>query len=310
MQKIIIPSHYNYIAIFLTQACNLSCPYCINLNEKGSTRGHVSKSNHISGKDWINFINKLDIKSEGLPVTLQGGEPTLHKNFHEIIKEVRSDIKLDLLTNLMFDIDKFIANVNPAIFTRKAKYAAIRASYHPGQNNIDDLIKKTLKMADAGFYVGLYSVMLPENRPHIEEVREYCLSLGIDFRVKEYLGYLNGVWHGTYRYPDAITQSHEKYCECKTTEIIAGPNGDIYRCHSDLYAARNPIGSVLDHDFQIKDIYRPCYLYGHCNPCDIKVKTNRFQEFGYSSVDIINIKDVSEPVLCNDSNTNQRNVSE
>ena len=31
---------------------------------------------------------------------------------------------------------------------------------------------------------------------------------------------------------------------------------------------------------------RPCDVYGHCNPCDIKVKTNRFQEFGHTSVQI------------------------
>lgn len=297
MKAIIIPEHYNYIAIFLTQACNLSCSYCINLNEKGYTRAQISKIRHISGKDWIGFINRLDIKPEDLPVTLQGGEPTLHNDFYEIVNGVREDIKLDLLTNLMFDIDKFIANVNPKIFTRKAKYAAIRASYHPGQNDIHDLIKKTLKMANAGFYIGLYSVILPENRSHIEKVSEYCLSLGIDFRVKEYLGYSNGSWHGTFRYPDAITQNHEKYCECKTTELITGPNGNIYRCHSDLYSARNPIGSVIDDDFKVEDIFRPCNIYGHCNPCDIKVKTNRFQEFGHSSVDIINIKGISKPIL-------------
>ncbi|RZD14260.1 MAG: radical SAM protein [Candidatus Acidulodesulfobacterium ferriphilum] len=299
MSKIKIPDNYNYLACFLTHACNLSCPYCINLNENGLTRRMVSKSMHISGEEWINFINKLEIRPDGLPVTLQGGEPTLHKDFYKIVNGIRTDIKLDLLTNLMFNVDEFIANVDPKIFNRKAKYAAIRASYHPSQNNIDDLVQKILKMADAGFYIGLYSVMVPENEAHIKEIQERCLILGIDFRVKEYLGYSNGTWYGTYRFPEAITQRHEKYCECKTTELIIGPDGSVYRCHADLYSKRSPIGSILNINFTIENIYRPCYVFGHCNPCDIKVKTNRFQEFGHSSVDIINIKELNGQTLPN-----------
>ena len=65
-----------------------------------------------------------------------------------------------------------------------------------------------------------------------------------------------------------------------------GPNGGVYRCHSDLYEQRPPIGSIIDPEFQIDDHFRPCEVYGHCNPCDIKVKTNRFQVFGHTSVEI------------------------
>jgi hypothetical protein len=32
-----------------------------------------------------------------------------------------------------------------------------------------------------------------------------------------------------------------------------------------------------------------CYNFGDCNPCDVKIKTNRFQEYGHTSVEIINI---------------------
>ena len=74
----------------------------------------------------------------------------------------------------------------------------------------------------------------------------------------------------------------------------------MYRCHSDLYAGRDPIGHTLDPDFQIEDVYRKCDVFGHCNPCDLKVKTNRLQEFGHTSVDIkFNVMDdlVAEKVI-------------
>lgn len=292
MNPITIPDNYNYLAFFINLNCNLACHYCINLNEEGSSRKSVHRK-PMNGKEWAEAINRLQIERDDMPITLQGGEPTLHKDFFEIINGVRPDIKLDLLTNFMFDVDAFIQNIPPERFTRDAKYAAIRVSYHPGQNDIDDLILKAKKMADAGFYVGIYSVMVPSNQIHIMGIQERCHNEGIDFRVKEYLGFDGQNWHGTYRYPEAISQKVEKYCDCKTSELIVGPTGDVYRCHSDLYESRAPIGYILDPEFKIEEVHRPCYVFGHCNPCDIKIKTNRHQEFGHTSVDIQNIRELT-----------------
>lgn len=40
--------------------------------------------------------------------------------------------------------------------------------------------------------------------------------------------------------------------------------------------------------------FRPCEFYGNCNPCDVKVKTDRFQVFGHTSCEIQHIKDFHE----------------
>jgi len=297
MKDIKIPKNYNYIAVFLTLGCNLKCPYCINLNEFGSNRAKVFRK-PMEAKEWIEAINRLRIdSSQNLPVTLQGGEPTIHPDFFEIVNGIKDDIKLDLLTNMMFDVDEFIKNVPVEKFTRDAKYAAIRVSYHPGQNDIDDLIYKHHKMRDAGFYVGIYSVMTPQNIEHIKEVEKRCIKEGIDFRTKEYLGFDGKKWHGKYQSLDAISQQFYKFCECKTTELLIAPSGHIFRCHSDLYENRVPIGHILYEDFKIEDIFRPCFVYGHCNPCDVKIKTNRFQEYGHSSVEIKNIRELDDDEL-------------
>lgn len=304
LKKIKIPDEYNYIGAFITLNCNLACPYCINLNEQGSSRKSVLRQS-MSGADWARALNRLEIGRDDLPITIQGGEPTFHKEFSELINGVHEGVKLDLLTNMIFDVDAFIAHVAPSKFTREAKYAAIRVSYHPGQNRIDDLIVKHHKLRDAGIYVGIYSVMVPENQAHIKEVQERCLREGIDFRVKEYLGFDGEAWHGTYKYPEAIAQKAHYACECKTTELIIAPSGHVFRCHSDLYENRTPIGHILDPHFDIEQIHRPCFTFGHCNPCDIKVKTNRFQEYGHTSVDIQNIRALSEEehhrVTCGDN---------
>jgi hypothetical protein len=193
----------------------------------------------------------------------------------------------------MFDVDAFIANVPVWRFTREAPYAAIRVSYHPGQNDIDDLIAKTFKLQDAGFRIGLYGIEHPDAtiRRHILEIQERCLGLGLDFRLKEFLGEHDGRMYGTFKYDGCVQGETLKSCECRTTEIIVDPAGQVYKCHSDLYNGRNTIAHILDEDFSEDSIdeFRECDFYGNCNPCDVKVKTNRFQVFGHTSVEIRNV---------------------
>ena len=92
--------------------------------------------------------------------------------------------------------------------------------------------------------------------------------------------------YGTYLFPDGVSKKIKKNVSCKTTELIIGPSGEVYRCHHDLYENFPSIGSILNPDFQIEDEFRQCDVFGYCNPCDVKVKTNRFQQFGHTSVEI------------------------
>lgn len=278
----------NYIAFFFTLKCNLSCGYCINLHD-GDPRHIKSDRKHLDVEKWIEAANRLNLR-EDLPLTIQGGEPTLHKGFFRFVNDVNKEIKMDLLTNMMFNVKEFINNVPVWRFTRKAPYASIRVSYHPGQNKIDDLIQKTFKLQDAGYKVGLYGILNPDKSlsRHIKETQEKCLELGIDFRTKEFLGVWNGKLYGTYRYKNSVERNELKYCECKTTELLVDPEGYVYRCHSDLYSSRNPVNHILDTSFSEKDMnrFRSCRFYGACNPCDVKIKTNRLQIFGHSSVEV------------------------
>lgn len=284
--------HHNYIAFFLTFACNLNCSYCINLHGRGS-RYKQTKRPFLNVDGWIRAANRLILRDD-LPLTLQGGEPTIYKDFYRFINEVKKEIKMDLLTNMMFDVDKFIRNIPTWRFTREAPYAAIRVSYHAGQNDINDLIKKIFRLQDAGFCIGLYGLLHPDKeiQKHILETKDKCIKKGIDFRIKEFLGEYRGKIYGTFKYNDCVSASERKSCECRTTEIIVDPAGYVYKCHADLYLGRDPIAHILDEDFTEEKIeqFRDCHFYGECNPCDVKIKTNRYQIFGHTSVEIKNIR--------------------
>ena len=289
LKKLRIPDTYNYIGCFLTLRCNLNCEYCINYF--GLEKRNF-KNKELTGEEWVRALNRL-VSRDDLPVTLQGGEPGLHPDFISIIKNLKPELKIDILTNLTFDIEKFIREIPPQRLRRKAPYPSIRVSYHPQYMNLEVLVKKVKRLQEAGFYIGIYGILHPAFEEEIIKAQEQCKSLGIDFRTKEFLGEYKGKLYGTYRYPDAVGNSRRKYCLCKTTELLIGPDGNVYRCHHDLYKKFPPIGNILDPVFEIEDRFRKCDQYGDCNPCDIKIKTNRFQIYGHTSVEIKEISELS-----------------
>jgi len=281
MKSIIMPESYNYCAVFLTFACNLQCSYCINHFER-----QVSKRKVVSGKEWVKGLNRI-VSREDLPITLQGGEPSLHPDFFYIINNLKPELNIDILTNLQFDVDKFIKNIPSERIRRNSPYASIRVSYHPEEMNLDEMIKKVLKLQEKNFSIGIWGVVHPAYERTVLLAQDKCRQKGIDFRVKEFLGEYNGRLYGKYKYPGACEKKFMKQVRCKTTELLIDCQGDVFRCHSDLYSGANQVGNIMSCGFQIEDSFKNCSIFGHCNPCDIKVKTNRFQEFGHTSVDIV-----------------------
>ncbi|MFH0731392.1 MAG: radical SAM protein [Candidatus Omnitrophota bacterium] len=265
---------------FLTFACNLKCSYCINYFQQSAIKRPI-----MSGQEWVKGLNRI-ISRDDLPVTLQGGEPSLHPDFIYIINNLKPELNIDILTNLQFDIKEFIKKVSPQRIRRKAPYASIRVSYHPETMDFNDLVAKVLRMQDAHFSIGIWVVTHPSHKNAIVSAREKCLKLGIDFREKEFLGEFQGKLYGNYRYNGACDKKFKKAVLCRTTELLMDSAGHIFRCHADLYTGLDPIGHICDPDFQVDDKFRECLLFGHCNPCDVKVKTNRFQQFGHTSVEV------------------------
>jgi len=272
MKTIVLPDHYNYVAAFLTLRCNLNCPYCIN------RQGDFKVPKEMGTEDWIRGLSRIQTRND-LPITLQGGEPTIYPGFYDLAVELyRAGKTVDLLTNGTFELEHFTKRIHSQIFLREAPYASIRFSFH-GQQGFDlvGLVSKIDYLNKRDYSVGIWGL----NNHKDGQVRRLCENLGIDYRVKEYLDDKRG----TYKYPRAVGSSFTKRVLCKPSELLIAPDGLIYRCHADLYAARGAIGHILDTDIKFPS-FRHCDYFGHCNPCDIKLKTNRLQESGHCSVTI------------------------
>ena len=277
MKKIYVPEHYNYIGVFLTLRCNLGCDYCINHFSKG-----MKDYEELSGDEWIQGLSRI-VAREDLPLSLQGGEPTMHSSFYHIASNLDgSSSYMDLLTNGLFDIDEFIHWIHPGIFQRDAPYASIRFSFHRNTNMIG-LMMKVIELQRRHYSVGIWGLRHPDMIEKNKEMQDLCRWTGIDYREKDYLD----KDHGTYKYPESVSGIKQvKPVLCKPSELLIAPDGGIYGCHSDLYAGVNSVGNLLEDGIRIEESFRACNRYGLCNPCDTKIKTNRFQEDGHTSVTI------------------------
>ena len=290
MEIIKIPKEYKYFSCFLTMRCNLNCSFCLNEMDKKTRNGFKE----LSGKEWVKALNRIESRSE-VPITFSGGEPTIHKDLSYIINNLKPSLNIDLLTNLSYEkgIEKLLRDVNPNRIKRNSPYSSIRVSYHPEQmGDGEKLVENVKKFQDAGFSVGIWSVLYPspEQLSSIVQMQFRCKDNGIDFRLKEYTGEYKGKMYGNYsKYPDAISKK-PKSCLCKTSELLVGPNGDVYKCHRDLYKQEFSIGNITDHHFKVENKYRECDKYGECHYCDIKVKTNFKQQLNHTSVEIKNVK--------------------
>ena len=273
MNDIIIPQSYNYLGVFLTFACQLKCPYCIN-----HELGRQPKYAHaLTGAAWVAALNRIQTRSD-LPITLQGGEPTLHKDFLYIVKGIRKDINIDLLTNCQFNIDEFCAHLPQSRLRRDAPYASIRVSYHPPTMELEDTIRRVSILKDRGYSVGVWIVNHPKDKL-IKYYQKCFLDAGIDCRLKEYL---DGGKYGTYKYMD---MQGRKNVLCKPSELLIAPDGSIHRCHGDLYGNRSGYGNITDSTVNLIEGYAPCKKVS-CSSCDIKIKNSRFQVYGHCAVEI------------------------
>lgn len=236
-------------------------------------------------QDWIRGIRRIPTRSD-LPITIQGGEPTLHHGFYDIMRAVGPAKHIDLLTNFQVDYNKWEREISPRWFRRGAKYPSIRVSYHPGQSSILGLFTAVYRATRRGYPIGIWAVDYPPDRLRIRILQRVASMIGIEFRKKEFLGWYDHSLYGEYKYEDSIYQTSTRDVDCRSQELLIAPDGYIHRCHADLYAGRNPTGHILDPKLPELGKWRPCSNYGHCNACDIKMKTDRFQRQGFCSVEI------------------------
>lgn len=269
LSKIEVSDELTYVGAFLTLRCHYYCSYCINYQNKLVVRKEILPS------QWADGLNRLQIKqSQMVPITFQGGEPSDYPGLTKIIQNLKDEFYVDILTNFSFDAMEFMDEIPPERLQRDVPYASIRATFHPGKVEENEFLGKVFNLLKKGYSVEAFGVDHPGL--FFDGILKKCKKLGLSFRKKEFFGggherHLFGV----YKYPSAM-EGKKKEVECKTTELLIGPNGDIHKCRRDLYCNEDPLGNILDEDLEIEFKYRRCKNFGECSYYDVRIKSDRF----------------------------------
>lgn len=100
LEKLTLLDYPNHLAaIIFTSGCNFRCHYCYNpmlvLPDKGRDVGNKEDLSSIASEDLFLFLKERFGRLEGVVIT--GGEPTLHADLPDFIREIK---KLGYLVKL------------------------------------------------------------------------------------------------------------------------------------------------------------------------------------------------------------------
>ena len=185
---------HNYLRISLIDVCNFNCTYCVPQHKIGKMKSEalmsVEEIYHIAGIFIQHGVNKI---------RLTGGEPTIRKEFGEILEKLSAyPIELTLTTN-GFLIDRHIdvlkkANVkslNLSIDSLKPEiFFAITKT-----DRFEQVYKNIFLLLDHGFSVKLNVVLMKGVNDHeifnfVELTRNYPLHL----RFIEFMPFTDNAW--------------------------------------------------------------------------------------------------------------------
>ena len=286
-QKIRVPADYDYVGVYLTDKCFLKCPYCLTSHHGAAFIGRQGTA-HLSAREWISGLNRLVLPKD-VPISLQGGEPFLYAGIWEILENI--DHKVDIMTALppFLTREHFLKLKTLAWNRRPAPYPTIRVSFHKGQNNFRELVERIAGLNDI-LSIGLYYLTHPSiSEEETAEMKRYAKAKGVELRAKDFLGLHQGKMYGELKYSGSVEGKRAgSTVFCRNTVVPIAPDGRIYLCHSDLYFDRadRALGHIFDDHFEFPEGHLPCSNFGLCSECDVKIKTNHFQQHGYTSVDI------------------------
>lgn len=253
MKPIKLPEEIAFISALLTFRCNYKCAYCI------TKQRHLKVRKEMKPEQWIEGLSRFDTK---LPIVFDGGEPSQYDGWLKVVKDIVKRYQVDVLTNLSFDVDEFLSAMSN-------KFPFIKTSYHPGFSDIPKLLRKVKQIQDKKYFIRLYALDHPDMAGLTgEKMADY----DPDFRLQEMLGEYKGRTYGNLRYP--LTK-RPRTVQCKTSQLLIAPDGNIHRCYRDLYAGENKLGNLLDKGLEIDVKFQGCVNGGHCNPQDIEMKNGK-----------------------------------
>ena len=222
-----IPESYNYIALFLTMRCNLKCSYC--------SHGFVkSKYEDMPAREWFKVFSKLDTDV----IVLAGKEPTLHKEFIDIVNGCIKSILI--YSNLTTDVP--VKNIKYPAMWRLSCHSTTEDEAH---KFVADYVNLKLLRHDITACTG---VKVPE------DVNKVLSDANIQVHIDPFM--------------DWPKKSDKQSVKCMFDRVLIAPDGVRYHCLSKMLR-KDPEGVLA---LEAPDEGVVCNSPSACLPCDAAVR--------------------------------------
>lgn len=162
------------IHIELTNTCNYMCTQCY---KNAQQRGIYIEYNSLKEKIYDKFKGVIPV------IHFTGGEPTIHKNFQEIVDLFHRDYSLQLTTNgsriISYPIDVFkkFEAIDISLYGLSAEEYRINT----GSGNSFYLVKDgCMKLKDSNIDFRVTVVLNNENWSQMEDYVQYAIEVGAE----------------------------------------------------------------------------------------------------------------------------------
>jgi len=254
--------------------CNYKCTYCHA--PKPGNNGAI-EAVYIGSDRWIEIWRKQYDKYGTWEILISGGEPFAYPGFMELIIELSKMHVINICTNLAWDVEKFVKNVNPEQFR-------IETSFHPEFADLRDFAAKLIILKRSGFSPTVNYVPWPPFLGKLKEFKEVIDETGCQITLQPFIGQYEGR-----SYPQGYSEDEKKYFDIFTDEcnrktlsfktskeadstkgklcrmgqnyVFINPDGSVSRCCRDHSFS---LGNIIDGSFKLLEAPAPCAAQ-NCN---------------------------------------------
>ena len=253
-------------------ACNFRCSYCFLA---GKWDAAYRENRYPGVNKWIEAWERIYEKYGSCHIHCSGGEPFTYPDFFVLISHLSEKHTLEFSTNLSFDVNNFIKNID-------SKKVRLNASFHPEFSDFEGFLERTLRLKTSGFLTSVSFVAYPSHLKDMEEISAGCRKRGITLIVQ--------LFRGNYQdksYPESYTESEVELIKLYGASFSANRTQLIHHLNEKTEAKKMcQMGQVYGKIYASADVYRCCSngalkignllddgdfkLLGEPQPCEIE----------------------------------------
>jgi radical SAM protein with 4Fe4S-binding SPASM domain len=275
-----VDAPYRKALIQIDERCNLRCAHCfVSATQEGGYMPLDAVKRKVVPQLWQSRVRR---------VTLTGGEPTMHPQFLDVVREFRNaDIDVGICTNAttlsddqiteLAAIDGVHCNVSLDGFRAES-----HGKFRGNRESFDVTVHTVIRLADAGLLQGL--LCTPNTLAEDEEYRELCefardhgaryvlmnplSSMGRGVKARKPLAspedHMRRIFELTMPFEQDLDIAHIRFpnsagkplagCEAGTIIYVFTP-GEVTVCPYLVFAARTPASQHDPNEFIVGNIF-------------------------------------------------------